>query len=250
MHRRECSSGDLHARAPQVPGSSEPWALSQGDVLHRGPALSGESCGCHRSAGAGGGDEEGHLWLWLCWGLSFVPRLPPRAASPAGNGVSTDPALSHILPRVGFVQQGCCVAVPQTAAPDTDFPQSRALHSVPSCLATWLAPGAGCAAALGESKPEPQSPGGHLQGWAAPGGQGGRAPREGCRCGQSRGHLSPAEGGAASRSTPPRPFAAPWGPGKLGRMAFPSQVTRSRRASPQGQEGSRNHRLARRAVCG
>ncbi|XP_027953177.1 uncharacterized protein CXorf49 homolog, partial [Eumetopias jubatus] len=40
MHRRECSSGDLHARAPQVPGSSEPWALSQGDVLHRGPALS------------------------------------------------------------------------------------------------------------------------------------------------------------------------------------------------------------------
>ncbi|XP_035581340.1 uncharacterized protein CXorf49 homolog [Zalophus californianus] len=42
MHRRECSSGDLHARAPQVPGSSEPWALSQGDVLHRGPALSGD----------------------------------------------------------------------------------------------------------------------------------------------------------------------------------------------------------------
>ncbi|XP_044091413.1 uncharacterized protein CXorf49 homolog [Neovison vison] len=42
MHRGECSTGDLQARAPQVPGSSEPLAPSQGDVLPRGPAPSGD----------------------------------------------------------------------------------------------------------------------------------------------------------------------------------------------------------------
>lgn len=55
----------------------------------------------------GRGDEEGNLWLrlWLCWGRSFVPRLP-RAASPRGHGVWAGAALSHILPRLAFVQQG------------------------------------------------------------------------------------------------------------------------------------------------
>ncbi|XP_032187290.1 uncharacterized protein CXorf49 homolog [Mustela erminea] len=42
MHRGECSTGDLQARAPQGPGSSETLAPSQGDVLPRGPAPSGD----------------------------------------------------------------------------------------------------------------------------------------------------------------------------------------------------------------
>ncbi|XP_038320868.1 uncharacterized protein CXorf49-like isoform X5 [Canis lupus familiaris] len=42
MHRGECSSGDLDTRAPEVPGSSAPSALSQGDVMPRGRAPSSD----------------------------------------------------------------------------------------------------------------------------------------------------------------------------------------------------------------
>ncbi|XP_025838649.1 uncharacterized protein CXorf49 homolog [Vulpes vulpes] len=42
MHRGECSSGDLNTRAPEVPGSSAPSALSQGDVMPRGRAPSSD----------------------------------------------------------------------------------------------------------------------------------------------------------------------------------------------------------------
>ncbi|XP_065756258.1 uncharacterized protein CXorf49 homolog [Phocoena phocoena] len=42
MHRRKASSGDVNTRGPQDPGNSEPLALNQGEVVHKGPAPSGD----------------------------------------------------------------------------------------------------------------------------------------------------------------------------------------------------------------
>lgn len=142
------------------------------------------------------------------------------------------------------------MAVSQRVALDIDFQQNRAflLFSPvgPRCSSQGLA----VAAALGESKPEPQSLGTTFKDGLPLGDKGGRAQRQGWSCWQSRGHLLPAEGGAASRSTLLRPFAPPWGPWKLDWKFFPFQVTRSRLTTPQGQRGGSCHQLAPRAVLG
>ncbi|XP_036176818.1 uncharacterized protein CXorf49 homolog [Myotis myotis] len=39
---RECNSGDGYSRAAGVPGQAQPWALSQGEVLPRGPTASSD----------------------------------------------------------------------------------------------------------------------------------------------------------------------------------------------------------------
>lgn len=103
------------------------------------------------------------------------------------------------------------MAVSQRVALDMDFQQNRAflLFSPvgPRCSSQGLA----VAAALGESKPEPQSLGTTFKDGLPLGDKGGRAQRQGWSCWQSSGHLLPAEGGAASRWTLLRPFAPPRG---------------------------------------
>lgn len=247
MHRGECSTGDLQARAPQVPGSSEPLAPSQGDVLPRGPAPSGESCGCQRSAGERGGGGEPLALL----GAQFCAP-PPRAASRTGCGMWTGLTLSRVLPPRGVCAAGVMRGSAPNCSPRHSLSAARSLSSDESCLGALLLPGPDCRCCSGKSPSQSHGPWGppSRMGWLPLGDRGdgsrekvgaaGGAGATGCQQRVVLPHVGP----------PLRPFAPPWGPWKLDLMFFPSQVTRSHLTSPQGRRGSSSRQLAHRTVLG
>lgn len=168
-----------------IPRRSQLLALSQGDVVPRGPTPSGESCGFPRSGGERG--RGGDLCLGgLCGGAQSC-SLPPETASPTGNGLSTGRATGHLIFCTGCVHSG-------------DPWHSRKLHlqtesssRLGPFLISHLWPrgssqrlAVACSSASTQSRAT-HSPGDHSHGWAGPGEQQQRqAQREGGAAGQSR----------------------------------------------------------------
>lgn len=198
---RECSSGREDSnRAAQVPGHSQPLALSQGEVQPRGPTPSSESPGF---AGSGGQRRQGGKPLPLALPRSQPCSLPqclpasPDSLSHKKQGV---PGLdsSHLLLCVGLVGRGDSWQCPEQQL-QTECQRNRAL-SDKACRGAGPAPGLPFAAALAASHPEPQAALGTTVVEGLPlGSRGGRPREKGGAAAQSRGNLLPAEGGAASR---------------------------------------------------
>lgn len=123
------------------------------------------------------GDEEGNLWLWLwlwlCSGLSFGPHLQASLGKllPRKRGL-----LKPHRPPGGVCAAGVMRGRVPTCSSGHGLSAEQSLSSVQSCWAPLLVPGAGCGCSSGRVQARATVPGDHLQGWAAPGGQGGTGP--------------------------------------------------------------------------
>lgn len=123
------------------------------------------------TSGSGSGSDSARAQLW-----SPPPHLPtsPGKLLPRKRGLLKP----HRRPG-GVCAAGVMRGRVPTCGSGHRLSAEQSLSSVQSCWATLLVPGAGCGCSSGRVQARATVPGDHLQGWAAPGGQGGMGPETG-----------------------------------------------------------------------